>query len=335
MMGKKVVITDYQYENIDTERRIIGDGGYELYDYQIKAAKDLIPVCRDADAIVTQYSDVSAELINSLEHCAMIIKYGIGVNNIDVEAATRKGIYVCNVPDYGVEEVSDHAVAMMLALAKKLPVLTKALREGDWGYGSTVPLSRFCNSTVGLVGFGRIPQLVARKLRGFGVTLKVCDPYADEKLMRDLGAEPVSLEELLAESDFISVHVPLTEGTRGMIGAAELKRMKPTAFVINTARGGVIDERALIGALKRREIAGAAVDVYEEEPVKPDNPLLHMDNVIATPHCAWYSETAITTLQRKVAEEVVNVLEGNPPRSCVNLSLVLRGTGQSPVDSLS
>ena len=174
-MGKKVVITD-QYENIDAERRIIGAHGHELYDYQIRDAGALIPVCRDADAIVTQYSDVSAELIDSLEHCAMIIKYGIGVNNIDVEAATRKGIYVCNVPDYGVEEVSDHAVAMMLALSKKLPVLTRALREGDWGYGSTVPLSRFCESTVGLVGFGRIPQLVAKKLKGFGVAIRVGAP---------------------------------------------------------------------------------------------------------------------------------------------------------------
>ena len=320
MMGKKVVITDYQYENIDTERRIIKAGGCELYDYQIKKAEELIPVCRDADAIVTQYSDVSAEVIDSLDHCAMIIKYGIWVNNIDVDAATKKGIYVCNVPDYGVEEVSDHAVTMILALAKKLPVLTKALREGDWGYGSTVPLSRFCNSTVGLVGFGRIPQMVARKLRGFGVTLKVCDPYADEKFVREMGAEPADLDTLLAESDFISVHVPLTEETRGMIGEAEFERMKPTAFVVNTARGGVIDERSLIEALQCRRIAGAAVDVYEEEPVRADNPLLHMDNVIATPHCAWYSETAITTLQRKVAEEVVNVLQGNPPYHCLNLS---------------
>ena len=317
-MGKKVVITDYQYENIDAERRIIGARGYELCDYQIKDAGELIPVCRDADAIVTQYSDVSAELIDSLEHCAMIIKYGIGVNNIDVEAATRKGIYVCNVPDYGVEEGSDHTVAMMLALAKKLPVLTRALREGDWGYGSTVPLSRFCESTVGLVGFGRIPQLVAKKLKGFGVAIRVCDPYAHENLVREYGAEPVELDELLAESDFISVHGPLNEGPRHLIGRESFKKMKQTAFVVNTARGGVIDEKALVEALNAGEIAGAGVDVYEEEPVSPDNPLLHMDNVIATPHCAWYSETAITTLQRKVAEEVVNVLKGNEPFNCVN-----------------
>ena len=190
-MGKKVVITDYQYENIDAERRIIGAHGYELYDYQIRDAGALIPVCRDADAIVTQYSDVSAELIDSLEHCAMIIKYGIGVNNIDVEAATRKGIYVCNVPDYGVEEVSDHAVAMMLALSKKLPVLTRALREGDWGYQSTVPLSRFCESTVGLVGFGRIPQLVAKKLKGFGVAIR--DKSRSTTVLRSRNCATISI----------------------------------------------------------------------------------------------------------------------------------------------
>ena len=152
------------------------------------------------------------------------------------------------------------------------------------------------------------------------MAISVCDPYADENLVRVYGAEPVELDELLAESDFISVHVPLTRETRGMIGEAEFRRMKSTAVVINTARGGVIHEKALVEALKTGRIAGAAVDVYEEEPVKADNPLLHMDNVIATPHCAWYSETAITTLQRKVAEEVVNVLDGNKPMNCINLS---------------
>ena len=161
---------------------------------------------------------------------------------------------------------------------------------------------------------------MAKKLKGFGVAIQVCDPYADAALVREYGAEPLELDELLAESDFISVHVPLTRETRGMIGEAEFCRMKPTAVVINTARGGVIDEKALVEALKTGRIAGAAVDVYEEEPVKADNPLLHMDNVIATPHCAWYSETAITTLQRKVAEEVVNVLDGNKPFNCINLS---------------
>lgn len=313
-----VVITDYQYDNIDAERRIIGEAGFELRDYQIKDAKELIPLVKDADAIITQYSDVSREVIGQLEHCKMIIKYGIGVNNIDTKAATEKGIYVCNVPDYGVEEVSDHAVTMMLALGKKMQILEKAFREGDWGYASTMPLYRLRDCTLGLVGFGRIPQLVAKKMAGFGLRILAYDPFVDEEKARAMGVRPADLETILRESDFISVHVPLNEGTRHLIGRESFEKMKKTAFVVNTARGGVIDEKALVEALNAGEIAGAGVDVYEEEPVSPDNPLLHMDNVIATPHCAWYSETAITTLQRKVAEEVVNVLKGNEPFNCVN-----------------
>ncbi len=317
-MKKKVVITDYQYEHINAEKNIIESAGFLLEDYQLKDSQQLIPICKDADAIITQYSDISAELIQQLEHCSMIIKYGIGVNNIDVEAASKKGIYVCNVPDYGVEEVSDHAVAMMLCLAKKLPVLTKALQSGDWGYGSTVPLKRICSCTLGLIGFGRIPQLVAKKMQGFGVRILVYDPYVSNEIMSKEGVEGADLEQIFKESDFISVHVPLNSATKGMIGKNAFDKMKSTAIVINTARGGVIDETELIQALLKGKIAGAGVDVYETEPVAADNPLLHMDNVIATPHCAWYSETAITTLQRKVAEEVVNVLNGNEPFNCVN-----------------
>lgn len=181
-----------------------------------------------------------------------------------------------------------------------------------------MPLYRLRDCTLGLVGFGRIPQLVAKKMAGFGLRILAYDPFVDEEKARAMGVRPVDLETILRESDFISVHVPLNEGTRHLIGRESFKKMKQTAFVVNTARGGVIDEKALVEALNAGEIAGAGVDVYEEEPVSPDNPLLHMDNVIATPHCAWYSETAITTLQRKVAEEVVNVLQGNEPFNCVN-----------------
>ena len=317
-MGKKVVITDYQYKDIDTERRIIEDAGFELEDYQIKNDEQLISICQDADAIVTQYSDISKKLIEHLEHCEMIIKYGIGVNNIDVEAADKKGIYVCNVPDYGVEEVSDHAVTMILSLGKKLPILTKALKNGEWGYDSIVPLKRISESTVGLVGFGRIPQLVAKKMKGFGCRILAYDPYTEPQAMEEAGVIRADLETILKESDYLSVHVPLTKDTKGMINHKSFQMMKPTAVIDNTARGGVVDESALISALKSGRIAGAGVDVYETEPVDSNNPLLYMDNVIATPHCAWYSETAIHTLQQKVAEEVVNVLKGNHPVHCVN-----------------
>ena len=163
----KVVITDYQYENIDQEKKIFAEAGIELVEYQFKKPEELIGVIDDVDAVVTQYSDINADVIANLKNCKMIIKYGIGVNNIDVDAATKKGIYVCNVPDYGVDEVSNHAIAMMFALAKKLPIITRAFCEGDWGYSSIVPLYRFSEATVGLVGFGRIPQMVAKKVGRF------------------------------------------------------------------------------------------------------------------------------------------------------------------------
>lgn len=314
----KVVFTDYQYETIEQEKRLCEEAGFEVAEYQEKRAEKLIFLVQDADAVVTQYSDINRAVIESMQHCRMIIKYGIGVNNIDVEAASEKGIYVCNVPDYGVEEVSDHAIAMMLALYRKLPVITKALRAGDWGYSSIEPIHRFAESTVGLVGFGRIPQMVAKKLAGFGIRILIYDPYVSAETAAELGVEPVDFDTLCRECDYLSVHCPLTEETVHLFDREAFKKMKNTACLINTSRGPVISEEDLAEAIETHEIAGAALDVFETEPVPGTNRLLQMEQVIATPHCAWYSVEAMETLQRKVGEEVVNVLKGNEPFNCVN-----------------
>lgn len=314
----KAVITDYQYENIDQEKKIFKDAGIELKEYQCKSPNELIGLIDDADAVITQYSDINAEVIEHLQHCKIIIKYGIGVNNIDVKAAAKKEIYVCNVPDYGVDEVSNHAITMILALSKKLPTITRALREGDWGYSSIVPLFRFSEAVIGLVGFGRIPQLVAKKLSGFGVKILAYDPYINQELAKEMGVIPVDFETLCKESDYISLHCPLTEETKHLFCLETFRKMKDTAVVVNTARGAIIKEEDLITALNEGLIAGAGLDVFENEPVLSDNPLLHMENVIATPHCAWYSLRAIDNVQRKAAEEVANVLLGNEPWNCVN-----------------
>lgn len=315
----KAVITDYQYPNVDTERALIEGAGHTLVTYQEKEPTRLRELLRDADAVITQYASIDRSVLESMTRCKMVIKYGIGVNNIDVEAATERGIYVCNVPDYGIEEVSDHAVTLLLALGKKLPILADALRAGDWGNASVVPLRRLCTCTVGLIGFGRIPQAVARKLSGFGMKLLAYDPWASKEAAERLHVELVDLDTLYARSDFLSVHCPLTNDTHHLIDAEALAKMKPTAFLVNTARGAIVDEAALIEALQNGRIAGAGLDVFENEPITPDHPLLHLPNVIATPHSAWYSETAIAVLQQKAAEEVVRVLGGEKPKNNVNL----------------
>ncbi|MBE6830845.1 MAG: C-terminal binding protein [Ruminococcaceae bacterium] len=314
----KVVITDFEYPNVDQETKIITESGAQLQACHLRTEEEIIAAVRDADAVIVQYAVITMKIIDHMQNCKMIIKYGIGVNNIDSAAATEKGIYVCNVPDYGVDEVSNHAIALLLALAKKLPMITKALRGGDWDYTSTVPLFRLAGSTLGLVGLGRIPSLVAKKMSGFGMRILAFDPYMTPEAARERGAELVDFETLCRESDFISIHCPLTDSTTHLFDEKAFALMKKTAFLINTARGPVIEEQALIQALKSGIIAGAGLDVFESEPISQESELLRMDNVIATPHCAWYSEEAISTLQRKVAEEVVNVLGGNPPFNRTN-----------------
>lgn len=321
----KVVLTDYEYKSVETERGIIEGAGHTLYTFQKKTEEELLSVVKDADAVITQYADINERVIAAMERCRVIVRYGIGFNNVDVDAAAKKGIYVCNVPDYGVEEVSDHAVMLMLALAKKLPVYSHAVKNGDWGYTSVIPLRRFCTSTVGLIGFGRIPQLVAKKLSGWGVRLLAYDPWGSPDAAAALNTTLTDLETIWREADFISVHCPLTKDTQGMIDLAAMKKMKNTAFLINTARGGVIREDDLLTALQTGQIAGAGLDVFEKEPLDRDDPLLNLPQVLVTPHSAWYSETAIAALQQKAAEEVVNVLGGNAPLHCVNLRQLRQG----------
>ncbi|MEE8884972.1 MAG: C-terminal binding protein [Eubacteriales bacterium] len=316
----KVVITDYEYDNIDNEKKIIAEAGFDLYAYQCNSEDELIEKCRDADGVIVQYCEITARVIDAMEHCRIIIKYGIGVNNIDSAAATRKGIYVCNVPDYGVDEVSNHAITMIMMLSKKMIRITNSLRAGTWGYQCVEPLYRFRNKTLGLVGFGRIPRMVAEKMKNFGLEIVAYDPYVPEKAAQDLGVKLVDFDTLVKMSDYISVHCPLTDDTTHLFNRGVFQKMKNTACIVNTARGPIVDQEDLIEALKNGEIAGAGLDVYEKEPITKDNPLLQMDNVICTPHCAWYSEDAIVAVQSGAAKEVVNVLQGNMPWHAVNMT---------------
>lgn len=319
----KVVITDYWYETLENEKRILSElDGVVLEAHHCKNEEALCGLVKDADAVIVQFAPITRRVIQSMERCKVIVRYAIGVDNIDLDAATEKGIYVANVPDYSIDEVSNHAIALMMALAKKLIPLAASVKQGKWDYTVTKPLYRMRGQTLGLVGFGRIPYMVAEKMRGFGLKIVAYDPFVNPEIARKLGVELVSLKELLEISDYVSVHCPLTKDTYHLLSEPEFHLMKPSAILINTARGPIIEEAALVAALRQGEIAAAGLDVLEEEPIRPDSPLLRMDQVIVTPHNAWYSEDAVATLQCSVAEEVARVLTGNQPKNLVNKAVL-------------
>lgn len=314
----KVVVTDYEYADLRYEEEVLKKAGIKLIPAQCRTEDELISACKDADGLLNQYAQITRRVIEALEKCRVIGRYGVGVNTIDIEAATDKGICVVNVPDYCVDEVSDHALALLLACARKVVLLNNSVKNGRWDYKISKPINRSRGKVLGIVGFGRIPRALAQKAKAIGFSLLVYDPYITSTDAEAYGAKLVELEELMAKSDFVSVHAPLTKQTYHMIGEKELSLMKPSAFIINTARGPVIDEKALIKVLKEGRIAGAGLDVLEEEPTPRDNPLLTMDNVIITPHVAWYSEEAEVELRTKAAQGVVDVLLGYWPKYLVN-----------------
>lgn len=318
MPKSKIVIADYYYEHLEAEKKEIARLDAILEDYHCSTEEEVIAVAKDADALVVQFAPITRHVINHLEKCRLIVRYAIGVDNIDVQAATEKNIWVCNVPDYSLDEVSNQAIVLLLACAKKLPLLARDVRKGNWDYTVAKPLYRVSGKTLGLVGLGRIPSLVAHKMRGFGVDVIAHDPYVSPETAAALDVRLVDFDTLLRESDYLSVHCPLNDATRHMFGRKQFAKMKNSAIFINTARGGIVCEKDLIAALQNGDIAAAGLDVCEQEPIARDNPLLAMDNVIVTPHIAWYSVEAIQSLQQKVGEEVVRVLSGEKPRNPVN-----------------
>ena len=313
---QNVLITDYEYENVDIEQRLFDNAGIRLTAAHCRTTEDLLKQVPDMDGIITQYCNISREVIAAMKHCRIIIKYGIGINNIDVEAATEKGIYVCNIPDYGIDEVSNQAIAFLFALARKLYVTNQDLRKGIWDYTKLVPVYRLSEACV--VGFGRMGQAVARKLQPFGVRLLAYDTCFSENAAKELHVEPASLEQLVKESDYITLHCPAAEENTGLFNDALFDQMKPTAYLINTARGSLVNQDALVRALEQKKIAGAGIDVFEQEPITADNPLLAFPNVIVSGHTSWYSETAITNLHTKAAQEVIRVLKNEPPLNLCN-----------------
>ena len=313
-----VVITDHVFESLAIEREVLDAIGATIVRLQARSENDLLDAAADADALLVCYAPITARVIGRLRRCRIIARYGIGVDNVDLEAASARQIVVTNVPDYCVDEVSDHALALLLAAARRLVPLAGRVRAGRWEARDAVPIHRLRGQTLGLVGFGKIPRRLADKVRPLGLEVIAHDPFVDAATMGAHGAHQVALETLLERADFVSIHAPLVPETRGLIGEAQLRMMKPTAYLINTARGPLVQDQALVRALREGWIAGAALDVLEAEPPGPDHPLRQMDNVILTPHTAFYSEESVRELQRKAAEEVARVLTGQAPRSPVN-----------------
>jgi D-3-phosphoglycerate dehydrogenase / 2-oxoglutarate reductase len=322
--AKTVVIADYDYGDVDIERAIIEGAGLRLVAAQCKTEDDVISAARDADGIIAQYATVGAKAIGALTRCEVIARYGTGTDIVDVDAATRHGILVTNVPnDWCENEVADHAMALLLAAARKICRYDQATRSGTWRWQTGEPIHRLSGRTLGLLSFGAIAQAVGRRAAGFGLRVIASDPYMEAAAISAHGAAPVSLEELLDQSDYLVIQAPLTKETRHLISEPELRRMKPTAILINTARGPIVSDEALYRALNENWIAGAGLDDIEEEPAKvpdwtPENPLFRLDNVIITPHAAYYSDEAIAAVREFAADECVRVLTGRPALSPVN-----------------
>lgn len=317
----KVVTTDYNFGDLNIENQVLSEIGVTVTPYQCRSEEEVIQACQTADGILNQAVPIPRQVIEALQYCKVISRYGIGFDTVDVQAATEKGICVANVPDYGVEEVAIHALGLFLAAARKLMIFNREVKRGNWCAAVPDlprPIFRLKGQTFGIIGFGNIGRSHATKLKSLGLRILACDPYISREVGTAYGVELVSLEELLRQSDYVSLHLPLNMETRHMIREAQLKLMKPTAILINTARGPIIDEKALIQALKEKWIAGAALDVMEKEPPEPDNPLFQMDNVILTPHAAWYSEDSMSELRRKAAMNILQVLKGYYPKYLVN-----------------
>ena len=315
----KIVITDCDHPSVEIEREVLSEIDPEFILAQCNTEDEVIEVAKDADGIINQYAPITRRVIESLKRCKVIVRYGVGVDNIDVEAATEHKIIVANVPDYCIDEVSTHALALILACARGITLLDRKRRAKRWDFTLAKPLFRTQGKTLGLFGLGRIGRMVAQKASGFDFRIIAYDPYVSKV---DGGIKLVEFSQLLPDSDFVSIHVPLTAETRHSFGENELKKMKKTAYLINTARGPIVDEKALYQALKNRWIAGAALDVMEKEPPDWNSSLLQLDNLIISPHIAFYSEESYVELKTKVAQAVLSVLKGELPKAIVNSQVV-------------
>ncbi len=316
-MPPLVAVTDSVFPNLDPAHRVLSQIGAQLRLAAQPTAEGILAVARDADAVLTTYAKMPAQVIAELTRCRIIARFGIGVDNVDIPAATARGIVVTRVPDYCLDEVSDHAMALLLALVRKIPSSNTRTHGGRWEMKAVTPIHRLRGTVLGLVAFGQIPQLLAPKAQAFGLRVVAYDPYISDEVLARAGVERVDFDTLLRISDYISIHTPLVAATHHLFSDDVFARMKPAAYLVNTARGPIVDEAALARALDRKQLAGAALDVMEQEP-PAGSPLFGRDNVILTPHTSFYSEESLVDLQTKAAEEVLRALTDQPVKNPVN-----------------
>lgn len=318
MPEKLVLVTDYTWPSTEPEAKVLAEVGAKLLIARTGQEDEFLRLVHDADAILTCFARVTPAVVRAGTKLQVIGRYGIGVDNIAVAEATALGIPVTNVPAYCLDEVAEHALALMLACARQIVRYHVDVRAGNWDLKVGMPMFRIRGRTLGIVGFGKIGQTLAERARGIGLNILASSPHMSDEAIRARGAEPASLDDLLAQSDFVSIHAPLTAETRGLLNADRLRKMKPTAFLINTARGAIVDLDALYVALRDGWIAGAALDVFVPERMPADHPLLALPNLIATPHVAFYSEESVADLEIKAAQNVAAILSGKRPDSLVN-----------------
>jgi D-3-phosphoglycerate dehydrogenase len=314
----RIAIADCDHDSIDIEEKVVRAAGGELVLRQAHTEDDVIAMCAGADGLIVQYAPVTSRVLDALPTVKGVVRYGVGVDTVDLDAATSHGVVVMNVPDYGTEEVADQAIALAMSVLRGVTQLDRRLRVGLTDLETIKPVPRISRSTFGIIGLGAIGRTTARKAAGVGFHVIGCDPFIPAGTDLGDGVEVTDQDDVVARSDVISLHVPLTRETRHMVDWGFLRSMKDTAIIVNTCRGAVVDTDALVGALSGGLIHGAGLDVFESEPLPADHPLTALDNVVLTPHASWYSDAAYVDLKRKAAEHIVDYLSGGEPRNVVN-----------------
>ena len=319
MSDFKVVILDHRYEHYEYEKEVLSEIGAEPVVGYPGTVDETSALLSDADAVLCNLFHMDAKVIKMLDKCRVISRYGVGYDNVDVDAASEKGIVVCNVPDYSMEDASEHAIALLFNCTRKIAYRDRKIREGKWDLHRDQPCFRMAGRTLGVIGFGHIGSTLVRKIGGFGFSEILIDsPNTDPALIGVAGGRKTDLDEVLRRSDYISIHCPLKPDTLNMFDESAFARMKGGAILINTARGPIVNENALYNALRSGKIAAAGIDVFDEDPLAADSPLRSLDNITLSDHAAWYSEESIVELKTKAARNVVEVLKGNESPYRVN-----------------